>query len=138
MSVGSIGETLLPYEESDKFISTDTGIAWQMVRRDAHKYKFGDKGSTLVVMNNEDGTDNVRYSLDLGKSWCVPRPRLCLIKCLPYRQDEIRHWHQIPSEGVHDPPWFDLAMVPVSEASSAERPDKDKGPAIIILLDFEK
>ena len=89
MGVGSIGETLLPYEESDTFISTDTGIAWQMVRRDAHKYKFGDKGSTLVVMNNEDGTDNVRYSLDLGKSWCVPRPRLCLIKCLPYRQDEI-------------------------------------------------
>ena len=29
-------------------------------------------------------------------------------------------------------------MVPASEASSAERPDKDTGPAIIILLDFEK
>ena len=81
MGVGSIGETLLPYEESDTFISTDAGIAWQMVRRDAHKYKFGDKRSILVVMNDEDGTNNVPYSLDLGKSLCVSRPDLCLLKC---------------------------------------------------------
>ncbi|KIK03719.1 hypothetical protein K443DRAFT_676547 [Laccaria amethystina LaAM-08-1] len=69
MGVGSIGESLLPYDESDTFISTDAGVTWQMARRDAHKYEFGDKGSILVVVNDEDGTDNVRYSLDLGKSW---------------------------------------------------------------------
>ncbi|EDR05426.1 VPS10-like protein [Laccaria bicolor S238N-H82] len=68
MGVGSIGESLLPYNESDTFISTDAGVTRQMVRRDTHKYEFGDKGSTVVV-NDEDGTDNVRYSLDLGKSW---------------------------------------------------------------------
>ena len=76
MGVGSICESLLPYEESDTFISTDAGITWQMVRRDAHKYEFGDKGSILVVVNDEDGTDKVHYSLDLGKSWCVRLPPL--------------------------------------------------------------
>jgi hypothetical protein len=68
MGVGSIGESLLPYEENDTFISTDAGVTWQTARRDAHKYEFGDKGSILVVVKDENGTDNVRYSLDLGKS----------------------------------------------------------------------
>jgi hypothetical protein len=76
MGVGSIGESFSPYEESDTFISTDAGVTWQMARRDAHKYEFGDKGSILVVVNDEDGTDNVRYSLNLGKSWYVRLPHL--------------------------------------------------------------
>ena len=52
-----------------------------MARRDAHKYEFGDKGSILVVVNDEEGTDNVRYSLDMGKLWYLYFPHLCLIKC---------------------------------------------------------
>ncbi|GLB41498.1 putative functions as a sorting receptor in the Golgi compartment required for the intracellular sorting and delivery of soluble vacuolar proteins, like carboxypeptidase Y (CPY) and proteinase A [Lyophyllum shimeji] len=69
MGVGSIGATLLPYEESDTFLSTDAGLTWTMIRNDAHKYEFGDQGSILVVINDEEGTDSVRYSLDLGNSW---------------------------------------------------------------------
>ncbi|KAF9457576.1 Oligoxyloglucan reducing end-specific cellobiohydrolase [Collybia nuda] len=69
MGVGSVGESLLPYEESDTFLSTDAGVTWTMIRQDAHKYEFGDKGSILVVINDEEGTDTVRYSLDLGKTW---------------------------------------------------------------------
>ena len=30
MGIGSIGESLLPYEESDTFISMDTSVTWQM------------------------------------------------------------------------------------------------------------
>ncbi|KAJ7230698.1 vacuolar protein sorting/targeting protein 10 [Mycena pura] len=69
MGVGSIGNSLLPYEDCDTFLSTDAGITWSMVRPDAHKYEFGDSGSILVVVNDEDGVDEVRYSLNLGKSW---------------------------------------------------------------------
>ncbi|RDB27786.1 Vacuolar protein sorting/targeting protein 10 [Hypsizygus marmoreus] len=69
MGVGSVGETLLPYEESDTFLSTDAGLSWKMVRTDAHKYEFGDQGSILVVVNDEEGVDTVRYSLDLGNTW---------------------------------------------------------------------
>ncbi|EDQ98428.1 glycoside hydrolase family 72 protein [Laccaria bicolor S238N-H82] len=65
MGVGSIRERFLPYEEGDTFISTDAGVTWQMARRDAHKYEFGDKGNNLVVMNDEDRMDNLRHSLDL-------------------------------------------------------------------------
>ncbi|KAJ6624911.1 Oligoxyloglucan reducing end-specific cellobiohydrolase [Mycena sp. CBHHK59/15] len=69
MAVGSIGNSLLPYEESDTFLSTDGGLSWSMVRMDAHKYEFGDSGSILVVVNDEEGVSDVRYSLDLGKTW---------------------------------------------------------------------
>lgn len=69
MGVGSVGEYLKPYEECDTFLSADGGDTWQMVRRAAHKYEFGDQGSILVVVNDEDITDSITYSLDLGKSW---------------------------------------------------------------------
>lgn len=71
IGVGSVGETLLPYDQSDTFLSTDAGVSWTMIRRDAHIYEFGDQGGILVVVNDEDGTDKVRYSLDLGKTWYV-------------------------------------------------------------------
>ncbi|KAL0954074.1 hypothetical protein HGRIS_005224 [Hohenbuehelia grisea] len=69
MAVGSVGKSLLPYEDSDTFISTDAGVSWKMVRKDAHKYEFGDKGSILIAVNDEEGVDTVRYSTDFGNSW---------------------------------------------------------------------
>ncbi|KAK7031441.1 Sortilin [Favolaschia claudopus] len=69
MGVGSIGNSLLPYEESDTFLSTDGGVTWKMIRMDAHKYEFGDSGSILVMVNDEEGVEEIRYSLDLGNNW---------------------------------------------------------------------
>jgi hypothetical protein len=72
MGVGSIGNSLLPYEESDTFLSTDGGLTWRMIRTDAYKYEFGDSGGILVIVNDEEGVDQVRYSVDLGNSWYAP------------------------------------------------------------------
>ncbi|KAI9439495.1 Oligoxyloglucan reducing end-specific cellobiohydrolase, partial [Lactarius psammicola] len=69
MGVGSIGATLRPYDESDTFLSTDAGVTWSMVRREAHKYEFGDQGGIIVAVNDEETVDFVSYSTDLGKTW---------------------------------------------------------------------
>jgi len=69
MGVGSIGESLKPYDESDTFLSTDAGLTWSMVRLDAHKYEFGDSGSILIVIQDEESTDAISYSTDFGKTW---------------------------------------------------------------------
>ncbi|KAK0452799.1 vacuolar protein sorting/targeting protein 10, partial [Desarmillaria tabescens] len=69
MGVGSIGETLKDYEDCDTFISTDAGVNWKMVRHDAQKYEFGDSGSVIVAVNDEDGIDSVSYSTDFGQTW---------------------------------------------------------------------
>ncbi|KAN0063715.1 vacuolar protein sorting/targeting protein PEP1 [Thecaphora frezii] len=69
MGVGSVGRRLLPYEECDTFLSTDAGRTWRMVSFDAHKYEFGDQGSVLVIVDDEDTTDHVSYSFNHGKDW---------------------------------------------------------------------
>ena len=69
MGIGNVGDSLKTYEECDTFLSTDAGVSWKMVRRGAHKYEFGDQGSILVIVDDEEVTDKVRYSLDLGKTW---------------------------------------------------------------------
>jgi hypothetical protein len=69
MGVGSVGSNLGAYDDGDTFLSTDAGISWKMVAKGAHKYEFGDQGSILVLVDDEQVTSNVRYSLDLGKTW---------------------------------------------------------------------
>lgn len=94
MGVGSIGQYLQPYEDSDTFLSTDAGVSWKMIRMDAHKYEFGDQGSILVVVNDEEGVDTVRYSTDLGKSWYVPLPFPSLSNVLHSHSRDI-HIHEV-------------------------------------------
>ncbi|KAJ7019632.1 vacuolar protein sorting/targeting protein 10 [Mycena alexandri] len=69
MGVGSIGNSLLSYEESDTFLSIDGGVTWTLLRQGAHKYEFGDSGSILAIVNDEELISDVRYSLDLGNNW---------------------------------------------------------------------
>lgn len=69
MAVGSIGATLRPYEECDTFLSTDAGVTWRMVGEGARLYEFGDSGSILVTVNDEENTNEVQYSLDFGETW---------------------------------------------------------------------
>lgn len=71
MGVGSIGKQLSPYEECDTFLSTDAGLTWRMVRREAHMYEFGDSGSIILAVNDEEMTDTVSYSTDFGGTWYV-------------------------------------------------------------------
>ncbi|KAG8221150.1 hypothetical protein J3R82DRAFT_2696 [Butyriboletus roseoflavus] len=69
MGVGSIGKQLSPYEECDTFLSTDAGLSWRMVQRQAHMYEFGDTGSIILAVNDEEMTDTVNYSTDFGRTW---------------------------------------------------------------------
>ncbi|KAF6760894.1 vacuolar protein sorting/targeting protein 10 [Ephemerocybe angulata] len=69
MGVGSVGKSLSTYDDGDTFLSTDAGISWRRVTKGAHKYEFGDQGSILIIVDDEQMTSSVRYSLDLGKTW---------------------------------------------------------------------
>ncbi|GAA5934219.1 hypothetical protein JCM1841_004702 [Sporobolomyces salmonicolor] len=69
MGVGTIGRQLLPYDECDTFVSTDAGLSWRMVDDGAKKYEFGDQGSLLVMIEDEEPTDEIKYSWDFGKTW---------------------------------------------------------------------
>ena len=64
-----IGETLLPYDESDTFPSRRRRYMTDD-KKDAHIHEFGGQDRILVV-HDTDGTDMTRYSLDLGNIWYV-------------------------------------------------------------------
>lgn len=69
MAVGNVGESLAPYTESDTFLSRDGGFTWEEVHKDAHLWEFGDSGSILVMVNDEEPTDHVLFSTDEGLHW---------------------------------------------------------------------
>ncbi|GAA5827143.1 hypothetical protein JCM3770_007150 [Rhodotorula araucariae] len=69
MGVGTVGDRLLPYDECDTFLSTDAGLTWKMVDDGAKKYEFGDQGSLLLMVEDEEPTDTIQYSFDYGKTW---------------------------------------------------------------------
>lgn len=69
LGVGSVGKKLASYTDSDTFLTRDGGFTWEEVHKDAHKWEFGDQGSIIILVNDEEPTDTVLYSLDEGLTW---------------------------------------------------------------------
>jgi hypothetical protein len=69
LAVGNVGESLAPYTDSDIFLTRDGGFTWEEVHKDAHMWEFGDSGSLIVLVNDEEATDHVIYTLDEGLTW---------------------------------------------------------------------
>lgn len=69
LAVGNVGDSLVPYADSDTFLTRDGGFTWEEVHKDAHMWEYGDQGSILLLVNDEDVTDHVTYSLNEGLSW---------------------------------------------------------------------
>ncbi|KAK6540989.1 vacuolar protein sorting/targeting protein PEP1 [Orbilia ellipsospora] len=69
MGIGNTGDYLKDYIDGDLYVSEDAGLTWRMARKGAHKYEFGDQGSILVAIDDEDKTSKVVYSLDHGNNW---------------------------------------------------------------------
>ena len=42
------------------------GVPGTAIDPEASKYEFGDSGGILVLVNDEDGMDEIKYSLDEG------------------------------------------------------------------------
>lgn len=69
LAVGNVGESLAPYTDSDIFLTRDGGFTWEEIHKDAHMWEFGDSGSVIVLVNDEEATDHVVYSTDEGLTW---------------------------------------------------------------------
>ncbi|RIA92294.1 hypothetical protein C1645_765456 [Glomus cerebriforme] len=69
MGVGNVGDYLTPYLEGDTFLTRDAGVTWTEVKKGAYMYEFGNQGSIIVLVDDEQPTDHVLYSLNEGTSW---------------------------------------------------------------------
>ncbi|KAI8814666.1 hypothetical protein BJ742DRAFT_184196 [Cladochytrium replicatum] len=69
MAVGNVGSRLLDYNEGNVYLTRDGGVSWNEVRKDAHKWAFGDHGGIIVMVNDERPTNTLVYSWNYGKTW---------------------------------------------------------------------
>lgn len=69
LGVGNVGEELAEYDESDVFLTRDGGFTWEEVHKDAHMWEYGDSGTIIVLVNDEEATDHVLYTTDEGLNW---------------------------------------------------------------------
>jgi len=69
MGVGNVGMQLLPYDQGNTYLTNDGGLTWQEVRVGPHRFEFGDRGALVVIINDNDPTDHIRYSWDEGRTW---------------------------------------------------------------------
>lgn len=70
IGVGSVGSSLLPYQESDTFISHDSGVSWIELRKGPHKFEVVNFGAIIVLVpDTYVATSELFYSKNGGKDW---------------------------------------------------------------------
>ena len=116
MGVGSIGDSLRTYEESDTFLSTDAGVTWSMVLPEAHKYEFGDQGGIILAVNDEETVGSVSYSTDLGRTWYVI-PMMQQERHSIQMQENSRARRARPCAGAIDRPGLNVTKVLVARTA---------------------
>ncbi|BAO38498.1 vacuolar protein sorting/targeting protein PEP1 [Kluyveromyces marxianus DMKU3-1042] len=68
-ALGNVGEYLMPRNEASTFLTKDGGVTWTEVKKGAYQWEYGDHGSVLVLVKDDEPTDTISYSLDGGSSW---------------------------------------------------------------------
>ncbi|WBW74203.1 sorting receptor for vacuolar protein, Vps10 [Schizosaccharomyces osmophilus] len=69
IGVGSFSPYLLPYEESQTFISRDAGVSWYRIFDSPYLWAFLDSGSLIVAVESMTPTNVIQYSVDEGRTW---------------------------------------------------------------------
>ncbi|KAI8911217.1 hypothetical protein DFJ77DRAFT_469221 [Powellomyces hirtus] len=69
LGVGTVGNMLTNYRDADTFLTRDAGRTWNEIAKHAHKWEFGDHGGILLLVNDAEPTDHIKYSLNMGQSF---------------------------------------------------------------------
>ncbi|GAB7364948.1 hypothetical protein MBLNU230_g5733t1 [Neophaeotheca triangularis] len=69
IGVGNVGEFLSPKKDADTFITRDGGITWTVVMPGLWMWEYGDQGSIIVIVKENEPTNYVLYSLNEGRDW---------------------------------------------------------------------
>lgn len=69
IGVGNVGDRLVPHKESSTFLTNDGGNTWKEIKKGRYMWEYGDRGSILVLVNADEATNKLSYSLDEGNKW---------------------------------------------------------------------
>ncbi|KAI8971058.1 hypothetical protein BDB01DRAFT_854995 [Pilobolus umbonatus] len=69
VGVGNVGTSLSSYRHGDMFLTRDAGKTWTEIAKGAHLWEFADQGGLLILVDNEQPTNVVRYTTNEGLTW---------------------------------------------------------------------
>ncbi|KAL9078519.1 MAG: hypothetical protein Q9157_002575, partial [Trypethelium eluteriae] len=69
IGIGNVGDQLTSRSKGNTFITTDGGVKWREVMKGAFMWEYGDSGSIIVLVAEEEPTNIIYYTLDQGESW---------------------------------------------------------------------
>jgi hypothetical protein len=69
VGVGNVGSSLTPYRDGDMFLTRDAGKTWFEIEKGAHLWEFADQGALLILVDNEQPTNVVKYTTNEGLTW---------------------------------------------------------------------
>lgn len=69
VGVGNVGPNLTPYRDGDMFLTRDAGKTWTEIEKGAHLWEFADQGALLIMVDNEEPTNFVKYTTNEGMTW---------------------------------------------------------------------
>ncbi|KAJ3362915.1 vacuolar protein sorting/targeting protein PEP1, partial [Kappamyces sp. JEL0680] len=70
IGVGSVGDHLAPYEESDTFLSHDSGKTWSYLQKGPHKFEILNYGAAIVLIpDSYKPSSSLLYSKNNGRDW---------------------------------------------------------------------
>ncbi|KAF2858043.1 glycosyl hydrolase [Piedraia hortae CBS 480.64] len=69
LATGNVGEFLKTKKEADTWLTADGGVTWKLVAPGNWMWEFGDQGSILVIVKEDEPTREILYSLDEGSNW---------------------------------------------------------------------
>ncbi|KAH8591976.1 hypothetical protein B0O99DRAFT_630824 [Bisporella sp. PMI_857] len=70
VGTGNVGEYLNSKADGvDTFLTADGGINWKSVKKGEYMWEYGDQGSIIVIVKDNQKTKVVHYSLDEGDTW---------------------------------------------------------------------
>ncbi|WPH00114.1 Hypothetical protein R9X50_00293700 [Acrodontium crateriforme] len=66
---GNVGDFLGLKKDADTFATRDGGVTWHAIAEGNWMWEFGDQGSIVVIVQENEPTKMIRYSLDEGQTW---------------------------------------------------------------------
>ncbi|KAF8468863.1 hypothetical protein BDZ91DRAFT_847692 [Kalaharituber pfeilii] len=69
IGVGNVGEYLTGKSDGNTYLTRDGGITWKEIKKGSYMWEYGDQGSIIVIVDENEPTDKVYYSLDEGGHW---------------------------------------------------------------------
>ncbi|ODV59975.1 type I sorting receptor [Ascoidea rubescens DSM 1968] len=69
VAVGNVGKTLEAIENCSTFMTRDGGITWKEIHEGVYSWEYGDQGSIIILVKDNEVDNKFIYSLDEGERW---------------------------------------------------------------------